>query len=268
MNLLRLTVLTIAILSPMAHAQQFDVVDQNLGEFLSISRTVIDTGKGESSVYIQIGRSLSPVSAILTAAGYKAVNLPLSHFRFGEKIWPRWDRDFQQSFFGYFDLILPSVKELNGRSIVLIDIQQSGATLRSAHRAISEYYNRDKANPVQVSAVAVSKDSKAARSYDGKSAFVVHSIKAKKEFQKLLFDSKAFKQFSEYESYDSYSDKLLKDPKVPMKLPIFEQLVTHLKTSPAIVAFSAKGFEDICNRVMRGRSTEPIHQAVKPQKAQ
>lgn len=113
-----------------------DIVEFETHEIYEIYRALTKMYPPENHIYIGIGRSPTPVLALIEAIGQNKVNVPLSRVT-GDYL----SQKERLSLYRHFERFLPKPKEIENNSIILIDYTVSGISLKSAHEYILDYYN-------------------------------------------------------------------------------------------------------------------------------
>jgi hypothetical protein len=127
-----------------------EIPDSEISQIKSISEKIVDWFPSKKYLYAGTGRSPTPFTAYLKAAGYSdTINIPLTsmrnHPQFDDlKFKKRFSRSLtpeqEARLFKHFDRFLPRYSQLQGRDLLLIDYVQSGASLIAAREYITRYY--------------------------------------------------------------------------------------------------------------------------------
>lgn len=116
--------------------------DFRTGEYEEVRNLVMEMVKRyppSQYHYVGLGRSPTPVMALVRALGASTSNVPLSAFRYGEKTKPDLTKEKYSQLSSHFGHYLPKKEELGSKKLLVLDNAQSGASLVAGHKYMKKF---------------------------------------------------------------------------------------------------------------------------------
>jgi hypothetical protein len=244
------TTLTVSWAAPITvGTEETDLSYFEYSEIHEISEAILGNYPPSKFMIVGIGRSPTPFIAYFQAIHPgTAVNLPLSSFRFVPK-YAHFNTKDEKTLKSHFDRYLPSLSELNGRQVVVLDFTLSGESLLSARHYIQRYY-KAVGSEKEVLAVGIAPVSDEAPEYRLNSIKQMakkfgHSLQVYPILENSVLATSLMEEH--YDKFSRHSRWYFGDRLNPVQSPLFDQLVETMK-----VKYSETSRADRClGKIMR-----------------